>query len=50
MAKPLPYYPLYVQDFDEDPFVLAMNIAEVGLYQLALNEAWKRGSIPDDPQ
>ena len=50
MAKPLPYYPLYVQDFDEDPFVLAMNLAEVGLYQLALNEAWKRGSIPDDPK
>ena len=50
MAKSLPYYPLYVDDFDEDPNVLAMNLAEVGLYQLALNEAWKRGSIPADPE
>ena len=49
MPKALPYYPLYVYDFDEDPNVLAMNLSEVGLYQLALNEAWKRGSIPDDP-
>lgn len=49
MPKPLPYYPMYVYDFDEDPNVLAMNLSEVGLYQLALNEAWKRGSIPDDP-
>lgn len=48
--KPLPYYPLYVYDFDEHPKVLAMSIAEVGLYSLALNEAWKRGSIPDDPK
>jgi uncharacterized protein YdaU (DUF1376 family) len=45
----LPYYPLYVYDFDDDPNVLSMSLPEVGLYQLALNEAWKRGSIPDDP-
>lgn len=50
MAKALPYYPLYVDDFDEDPNVLAMNLAEVGLYQLALNESWKRGSIPAEPK
>lgn len=50
MAKSLPYYPLYVDDFDEDPNVLAMNLAEVGLYQLALNESWKRGSIPAEPK
>lgn len=49
MAK-YPYYPYYVYDFDDDPNVLAMDLAEVGLYQLALNEAWKRGSIPDDPK
>lgn len=46
--KTLPYYPLYVDDFDEDPKVLRMTLAEVGLYQLALNESWKRGSIPED--
>lgn len=49
MAKAMPYYPMYAFDFDEDPNVLAMNLSEVGLYLLALNEAWKRGSIPDDP-
>jgi uncharacterized protein YdaU (DUF1376 family) len=48
--KPLPYYPFYVNDFDESHRVLAMNLAEVGLYLLALNESWKRGSIPDDPR
>lgn len=50
MANCLPYYPLYVYDFDEDHKVLAMNLSEVGLYQLALNESWKRGSIPADPK
>lgn len=50
MASHLPYYPLYVYDFDDDPNVLSMNLAEVGLYQLALNESWKRGSIPADPK
>jgi len=49
VPKPLPYYPFYVDDFDEDPNVLAMNLSEVGLYILALNESWKRGSIPSDP-
>lgn len=49
MSKPLPYYPMYVFDFDEDKNVLAMNVAEIGVYVLALNESWKRGSIPDDP-
>lgn len=48
--KPLPYYPFYVNDFDESNRVLAMNLAEVGLYVLCLNESWKRGSIPDDPK
>src|ERR1017187_4497770 len=46
MSKNLPYYPLHVSDFDEDPNVLKMDLAAVGLYILALNEAWKRGSIP----
>lgn len=48
VAKPFPYYPHYVYDFDESPRVLGMNLAEVGLYQLSLDEAWKRGSIPDN--
>lgn len=49
MAKPFPYFPYYVYDFDESERVIAMNLAEVGLYQLALNQAWKSGSIPDNP-
>lgn len=47
MAGKLPYYPLYVDDFDEG--VLSMNMSEVGLYILALGHSWKHGSIPDDP-
>ena len=50
MSKSLPYYPMYVEDFDEDSAVIAMTLEEVGLYLLALNEGWKRGSIPDDPK
>ncbi len=50
MSSKLPYYPYYVDDFDGDANVLAMNLAEVGLYQLALNEAWRQGSIPADPK
>src|SRR6185369_15472832 len=45
--KTLPYYPFYVDAFDEG--VLSMNLAEVGLYILALGHSWKHGSIPDDP-
>lgn len=50
MAKVLPYYPMFVYDFDESERVLAMNISEVGLYLLSMNHAWKKGSIPDDPE
>jgi uncharacterized protein YdaU (DUF1376 family) len=45
----LQFFAYYPEDFDESAHVLEMNLAEVGLYQLALNESWKRGSIPDDP-
>lgn len=47
MAK-LPYYPFYVDDFDNDDKVRDMELAEVGLYILSLNEGWRAGSIPDD--
>lgn len=50
MKRGLLYYPMYVNEFDEDPNVLAMDLAEVGLYLLALNESWKRGGIPDSPE
>ena len=50
MPPALPYYPFYVQDFDEDEKVIGMTLAEVGLYLLTLNESWKRGYIPNDLQ
>jgi uncharacterized protein YdaU (DUF1376 family) len=48
-VKQLPYYPYYPRDFSESEAVLAMNLAEVGLYQLCLNYAWEHGHIPADP-
>lgn len=50
MAKSLPYYPMYVVEFDDDQHVVPMTLPEIGLYLLCLNESWKRGSIPDDPK
>lgn len=47
MAK-LPYYPFYVDDFDQDDKVRDMEFSEIGLYILCLNEAWRAGSLPDD--
>jgi uncharacterized protein YdaU (DUF1376 family) len=49
VAKKLPYYPMFVDEFDLDEKVIAMNLSEVGLYLLSLNSAWRYGSIPDDP-
>lgn len=46
--KKLPYYPYYTKLFAESEKVLAMNLAEFGLYQFALNHAWDFGSIPSD--
>lgn len=49
MAKnKLPYYKMYVDDFDFDEKVLSMSLAEVGLYVLLLNSSWRNGSIPVD--
>jgi uncharacterized protein YdaU (DUF1376 family) len=47
VAKKLPYYPMFVDEFDFDEEVIAMSVLEVGLYILALNSAWRNGSIPD---
>ena len=44
----LPYYPLYVDDFDNSKAVPSMTASEVGIYALSLNESWRSGSIPDD--
>jgi len=50
MAKKFPYYPHFVDDFSGDKNVLAMSLAEVGLYQLMLDQAWSLESLPDDPE
>ena len=50
MSKRLRYFPMYVDEFDDDPNVLRMDLETVGLYLLCLNESWKRGSIPADPE
>lgn len=49
MASSLPYYPMFVSDFNESGRVFDMSLAEVGLYAMTLNAAWKDGSIPNDP-
>ena len=50
MAEKYPYYPFYVEDFDDDEKVIAMSFGEVGLYILCLNRSWRHGSLPDDPE
>lgn len=49
MAKPLPYYPFYVDDFESSEKVRAMSVEAVGLFLLCLNHSWREGSIPADP-
>lgn len=48
MATKYPYYPMYVDDFDEDPKVRAMTLEEVGLFQLCLNSSWRFNGLPVD--
>jgi uncharacterized protein YdaU (DUF1376 family) len=48
MPANLPYYPLYVNDFEGSERVRMMNLSEIGLYILCLNRQWNVGSIPSD--
>lgn len=45
-----PYYPMYVDEFDNSEAVQAMADNEVGIYILCLNSSWKVGSLADDPE
>lgn len=45
-GKPMPWFPLYVTDFDSD--TAHMSAEEVGAYVRLLNFAWLNRGIPDD--
>ncbi len=46
MAKKLPWFPFWVDDFLADENVLVMSNEEVGIYVKLLCHQWKEGSIP----
>lgn len=49
MKGKLPYFPLYVEDFEASETVRCMTVEQVGLYFLCLIHSWREGSIPADP-
>jgi len=46
--KPLPYYRWYVQDYRGSRNVQRLPWQARGIYRELLDEAWDKGSIPDD--
>ena len=44
--KDLPYYRMWVKDFDTNEHVRALNLAEAGLFLFALNHAWINDGLP----
>ncbi len=46
----LPYYRLWVKDFDTNESVRELNLAEAGLFLFALNHAWVNDGLPADPE
>ncbi len=46
MARDLPYYKLWVKDFDTNENVRMLNLAEAGLFLFALNHAWVNDGLP----
>lgn len=47
--KELPYYRMWVKDFDTNENVRLLNLPEVGLYLLCLNHAWINEGLPGTP-
>ena len=45
--KDLPYYRMWVKDFDTNEAVRSLNLAEAGLFLFALNHAWINDGIPE---
>lgn len=48
--KDLPYYRLWVKDFDTNEAVRELNLAEAGLFLFALNHAWINDGLPSEPE
>jgi uncharacterized protein YdaU (DUF1376 family) len=48
LPNPLPYYPLYPDDFDLSETVSKMSLEAKGLYISMLNLQWRNGSVPSD--
>lgn len=50
MAKDLPYYRLWVKDFDTNEAVRMLNLPEAGLFLFCLNHAWINDGLPSAPE
>ena len=50
MANNLPFMPLFVDDFDNDPDVQYMTMEQEGLYLRLLRVQWREGDLPADPK
>ncbi len=48
-TKDLPYYRMWVKDFDTDEKVQLLTLSEAGLYLFALNHAWINDGLPELP-
>jgi uncharacterized protein YdaU (DUF1376 family) len=48
VAKKLPYYKMYPNDFDADEKVRLLDCREAGLYLFALNHSWNNDGLPGD--
>lgn len=46
----LPWFPLWVADFQQSRHVRLMPLEAVGLYTLMLCAQWDGGDLPDDPE
>jgi uncharacterized protein YdaU (DUF1376 family) len=49
VANNLPYMPLFVDDFDNDPEVQFITQEQEGLYLRLLRVQWREGELPADP-
>ncbi len=48
-VKKLPYYRLWVKDFETDENVKVLDFSELGLYLSCLNHSWVNEGLPVDP-
>ena len=47
--RDLPYYKMWVKDFETNEAVRGMNLKEAGLFVFALNHAWVNDGLPQEP-